>query len=345
MNPDTSRIEQSWPLHGLEHVKHCPYCDSSERKIAYTDVQDWSYYAAPGKWDYWDCTRCSSLYLSPRPTPATLARAYRTYYTHRRADGLGRLASAVERFKERVCNEYWSHQLAAELYPRLHLPRAVHGLLRPLQSRLVEPFETAELLRLSPGRLMDVGCGNGRMLETARRLGWTVMGLDTDPGAVRSARERGLDVLEGSYSRLADCPQQFDCVICSHVLEHVHQPKELLTRLFQALKPGGTVLLSSPNATSPMRYHFGVHWRGLEAPRHLSIPSVSQLAARLKHCGFNVQHHELRRFCTAAESSRIQRRGTRVTRADRSVERRLTASAVPSPKQGYDFAQFACTRP
>ncbi len=287
--------------------------------------------------------QCSSLYLSPRPTPATIAQAYRMYYTHR-TDGR-RFASAVEWVKEVMCNEYWSHELGANLQPRLHLPPAVRGLLRPLKSRLVEPFETAELLRLPSGRLMDVGCGNGRMLNIARKLGWAVMGLDSDPGAVRSARERGLDVLPGSYARLADFPQQFDCVICSHVLEHVHEPQDLLTHLFETLKPGGSLLLSSPNATSPMRYHFGVNWRGLEAPRHLSIASVSQLEALLKDCGFTVKHHELRRFCTAAESSRIQRRGARVTRSDRSVERRLTASAAPSPEQGYDFAQLVCLRP
>ncbi len=79
---DTSIINQPWPHSELEYVDVCPYCGSPERKLAYKDVQDWSFYAAPGKWSYWDCKGCEALYLSPRPTEASIGKAYASYYTH-----------------------------------------------------------------------------------------------------------------------------------------------------------------------------------------------------------------------------------------------------------------------
>ena len=72
---DTIKINQSWPKDGMEKVNHCPYCGSSKRMLAYKDVQDWSFYCAPGKWSYWDCKQCCAIYLDPRPTAATIGKA------------------------------------------------------------------------------------------------------------------------------------------------------------------------------------------------------------------------------------------------------------------------------
>src|SRR6266516_2118089 len=122
--PDTSRIDQPWPAADLERIECCPYCDARERTVAHREVQDWSCYAAPGKWTYWTCTRCSSLYLSPRPTAATLGHAYRTYHTHQ----LAQRESFLQGVKDRLVNECWSHWLAIDLLPRLRLPRHLNWL-------------------------------------------------------------------------------------------------------------------------------------------------------------------------------------------------------------------------
>jgi 2-polyprenyl-3-methyl-5-hydroxy-6-metoxy-1,4-benzoquinol methylase len=336
--PDISRIDQPWPDEELERIDCCPYCDSSERTLAHRDVQDWSFYCAPGKWTYWNCTRCSSLYLSPRPTPAALDRAYGTYYTHRVAHE----ASLWEAATDRLRNECWSHWLEADLRPRVGLPRALGWLLAPLKSRLIEPFEIAELVKLPKGRLLDVGCGSGHLLSMAQHLGWQAVGLDIDPMAARAARARGLEVLVGSYDRLADFRNEVDCIICSHVLEHVHDPRDLLCKVATALKPGGALLLSLPNATSVVRHYFGDDWRGLEAPRHLTIPSMSQLKAILRDMGFSVRQRHRPRLWTVAESSRIRRRGTRLNRHDRAMEKNLRADDTPSHEEQYDFVEFVC---
>jgi len=194
------------------------------------------------------------------------------------------------------------------------------------------------------GRLMDIGCGNGNLLRLAKGLGWKAVGLEVDSAAVQAARARGLDVIEGSYSRLAEYQGEWDCIICSHVLEHVHEPIDMLAEVAMALRPGGILLLSSPNATSQVRTHFGNDWRGLEAPRHLTIPSLRQLKANLSNIGFSTRQVLRRPIATAIESARIQRRSTRVTRHDRTVERMLSNRLVFSSVDDYDFLELVCVK-
>lgn len=337
---DIIKIDQLWPEDGIEQVEHCPYCGSNERKLAYKEVQDWSFYCAPGKWTYWDCKQCSAIYLNPRPTETTVGQAYGAYYTHSIANS----KSILQMFKERIKNECWSHWLNVDLSPRLYIPKGLVWLLDLLKSRLIEPFGLRELASLPKKRLMDVGCGNGTMLSLATKLGWQAMGLEIDPAAVRASRTQGLNVLEGTYERLAEYSQAFDCIVCSHVLEHVHNPQDMLIKLKEALKPGGTLLLSLPNATSALRYHFGENWRGLEAPRHLSIPSMHQLKAHLEGMGFSVKERQLNVFPTAVESLRIQRRAAIVNASDKAAEKMLIADQVLVTDQQYDFIQFVCLK-
>jgi len=109
--------------------------------------------------------------------------------------------------------------------------------------------------------------------------------LEIDPNAVSEARRRGLDVTEGSFDRLSDFEHRFDAVVCSHVLEHVHEPRVLLEKMSRALKPGGILYLSYPNPQSAVFRVFGRHWRGLEAPRHICLPtkrSLRKLLVELK---------------------------------------------------------------
>ena len=338
-DPYTAIIDSHWPVEDLETVDRCPYCGSTDRRVAHQDVQDWSFYCAPGKWTYWSCNNCDSLYLNPRPTPQSIGLAYSSYYTHPHKS-----ESFPHRIVERLKNEYWSDALRADFRPRLHLPRGLRWIVQPLKSRLVEPFVLKELTGLPVGRLMDVGCGGGNMLRLARGLGWVTMGLEVNSAAVQVARSRGLDIVEGSYSRLLEYEAEFDCIVCSHVLEHVHDPIVMICNLSNALKPGGVLLLSVPNATSQVRFHFGNDWRGLEAPRHLAIPSLRRLETILSSAGFSIRQVLQRPIATAVESARIRRRGTRITRKDIAAERRLAACLVFSSGDRYDFLELVCVK-
>jgi 2-polyprenyl-3-methyl-5-hydroxy-6-metoxy-1,4-benzoquinol methylase len=293
--------------------------------VAYSNVQDWVFNSAPGMWTYWDCISCDSLYLNPRPTRATIGSAYSNYYTHNGTGGGNILSTA----KKRLRNECLSKILDTNIKPRLHLPKILNRILYLIGKGVVIPFGWREITKLSKGRFIDVGCGAGSTVYLAKQLGWSAIGLEIDPSAVRAARQFGLNILEGDYGRLTEFEQYFDCIICSHVLEHVHDPLDLLRKLASAVKPGGALLLTLPNALSAIRYHFGADWRGLEAPRHLSIPSESQLVKLLVELGFSVQSLADESIETAAESFQIKRRGASLKRHDVFMARQLLGDLRP----------------
>jgi 2-polyprenyl-3-methyl-5-hydroxy-6-metoxy-1,4-benzoquinol methylase len=333
----TAPSDDYWPAKDLEQVSVCPYCNSRERQLAFGDVQDWSFYCAPGKWNYWDCLGCQSLYLDPRPTQMSIGAAYAKYYTHSHDESV----SFVRLMKDRLRNECLSQKLNANIEPRLHLPRVLNSVVAMIGKRVTVPFGWASLTGRPKGRFLDVGCGAGLTVALARDLGWDAMGLEIDPAAVSQARRSGLNILQGTYAQLSQYEGQFDCIMCSHVLEHVHGPRDLLAKLKGALKPGGVLLLILPNALSPMRRHFGANWRGLEAPRHISIPSEFHLAQLLSEAGFAVKSIAGNGFETAAESFRIERRGKELSQQDLTKARQLETRSL-SATANNDLIKFVC---
>lgn len=301
---ELSVIDQDWPQEDLEIVGKCPFCGASQRTQAYVDVQDWAFCCAPGKWQYWDCCRCRSLYLDPRPTTETIGMAYKVYYTH----GISRYRNIYGNLRDRVRNELWYAWYNIDITPRLGASFVFKWILYPFKRFLAEPFLQIQLSRLPRGRLLDVGCGAGLVLGHAQQLGWVAEGIEVDPVAVQTAWDAGLKVTHGTFEKICNFNQEFDCVVCSHVLEHVHDPLNLLQLLKGVLKPGGYLILVLPNASSSVRKSFGKYWRGIEAPRHLGMPSSDYLVYLLNNMGFeavlmNTQHQE-----TLAASIKIAKR-------------------------------------
>jgi 2-polyprenyl-3-methyl-5-hydroxy-6-metoxy-1,4-benzoquinol methylase len=114
-----------------------------------------------------------------------------------------------------------------------------------------------------------------------------VFGIDFDAVAVEVARKDGLEVHQGGLDTLRSlASRRFDHVTCSHVLEHVHEPVDWLREVWRVLKPDGTLWIQTPNACSLGHELYGVSWRGLEPPRHLTIWTESNLVKRLASSGF-----------------------------------------------------------
>ena len=341
-NPSPANpLDMAWPEQDLETVSSCPYCGAAEYRLAHEKVQDWSFGAAPGWWNYWACQQCQAVFLNPRPTAASMGKAYSRYYTH--APTLGK--SWPVRLKQRLRNEYWTHALGSPMSPRLGLPGWTGPLVKRLKSRIAEPFGLRQLATLPRGRLIDVGCGNGDTLQIARQLDWQALGIELDGAAVQAARARGLDVVQGGYEALANYAGQADCVMCSHVLEHVHQPLALLRLLLAALKKDGVLLLSAPNASSYLRDEYGDNWRGLEAPRHLAIADLNWLVQWLGAQGFECRQLPSWDVEMRTESERIRRRGVLTLAADvQAAKKALHQRPGPPSAARQDIFQLVCTR-
>lgn len=108
---------------------------------------------------------------------------------------------------------------------------------------------------LPPGRLLDVGCGDGGFLRLARERGYTPAGFDYEERMVALARARGIadaECLEfGAYCR-GRADGEFDFVTLFDVLEHAPEPAAFLSEIRRLLKPGGYLAVTLPNALRPL---------------------------------------------------------------------------------------------
>jgi 2-polyprenyl-3-methyl-5-hydroxy-6-metoxy-1,4-benzoquinol methylase len=102
------------------------------------------------------------------------------------------------------------------------------------------------------GRVLDVGCSSGYLAEPLSRRGNTVVGLELDPEAAREAERWCERVLVGSVEtmELPFEPASFDAVVCGDVVEHLRDPGAALARLRPLLRPGGRLVVSTPNVAN-----------------------------------------------------------------------------------------------
>lgn len=259
-----------------------------------------------GNWRIVRCAdpACGLLWLDPKPLAADLIKAYATYHTHgpARSDP-GRLwLSAM-------------NSACKQLSHLLELGGALGRQRRELRTMFID--------RGSPGTLLEVGCGSGRFLNRMRKLGWAVDGVEFDPiAAARIEKKYGIHVEVGSLPELRYAPDQYDVVAMSQVIEHVHDPVELLKESRRVLRPGGRLVLSTPNALSVAHRLYGRSWRGLEPPRHLHIFSPAALENAARRCGFQL----LKLVTLSAESAGIYRASDLIMETP-GAQRAGTASA------------------
>ncbi len=142
-------------------------------------------------------------------------------------------------------------------------------------------------LRRGQGRLLDIGCNEGRGLQIYRQNGFTAEGLEMNERAASEARKRGFQVFTDSLETFQ--PEQlYDVAVLSQVLEHSVNPKEMLTHVARILKPDGQLWISCPNIQSWQRHIFGRYWINWHVPFHLVHFSSETLEKLLNEAGFGV---------------------------------------------------------
>lgn len=141
---------------------------------------------------------------------------------------------------------------------------------RATANRLLDLLEPGPL----PGRLLDVGCGHGLLLDEARSRGYDVEGIDLSARAANHARERlGLTVWEIPLEALG--PEEdgrWDVVVVADVLEHLKNPRAAIARLYGLLAPGGALLLVTPDPSSPVARLAGRRWWGYLPAHTVLLP-------------------------------------------------------------------------
>ena len=186
------------------------------------------------------CPRCGLARLEPQPSAAELKSLYDSphYYG-------GAAASAGYREDYASLQRCLRRSAARDL--ELLAPR-VHG-----------------------GDLLEVGCGYGAFLELARERGYRVRGLELSAAAAaRAAAKLGAAVLRTTLEAYAAAhPDCADVIYCSHVIEHIPDPRAFVAAAARALRPGGFLLCITPNRRSLLARLSGRRWVSYKIPEHL----------------------------------------------------------------------------
>lgn len=240
----------------------------------------------PDKWSMVQCEKCRSIWLDPRPDARSLPRAYDEYYTHNQESDEIPMHGA-EGIVWKLVHGYINHRFGMHLTPATVLGYPLFSLIEPLRLKL--DYYGRHLTHAhvgKPGRLLDIGSGNGAFLARAVAMGWQVQGCEIDPKALATCRNMGIHVLEGDAFHSSLDEQSFDVITMCHVIEHVEDQRALLRRVNRLLKPGGSFWIALPNPQSIGLHVFGSAWHALHPPYHLSIPSRAILTSWLEGEGF-----------------------------------------------------------
>ncbi len=139
------------------------------------------------------------------------------------------------------------------------------------------------------GRLLEIGCAVGFLLVAARERGFDAIGVEMSEWASGIARERfGLDVRCGKLEDVELEDDSFDVVVLADVIEHLTHPDRTLREIRRVLKPGGRLVLLTPDAGSAMARVLGQRWWGL-LDDHYFYFSRSTLRRFLENEGFEVE--------------------------------------------------------
>jgi SAM-dependent methyltransferase len=138
------------------------------------------------------------------------------------------------------------------------------------------------------GSILDIGCSSGSFLRTLKGPDWKLYGIEMSAPVAEHARQSaGAEVFVGDVLHASFAPNQFDAVTGFHVFEHMHDPREVMSRVFKWLKPCGIFTVTLPNFDSLEARIFRTYWFGLDAPRHLWQFSPRSLAAMAEAVGFD----------------------------------------------------------
>lgn len=265
----------------------CPLCGGPGNPL-YKGLTD-RIFSAPGAWDIRKCNspECGCLWLDPVPAYYDLPKLYAGYYTHQSTSPRS-ASSVVGGIVARVRAAYLQARFGYETGADSRLDKLL-GLLVHINPVWRDSLDASVFyLDAKPGgRLLEIGCGSGAVLQSLQKKGWQVSGLDFDQAAVDNARAKGLEVCHGQLAEQAFADEAFDAVVMSHVVEHLPAPYEVLTECRRILKKDGTLVLLTPNADSSGHRHFRQDWRGLEPPRHLQIFTLNSLANIAARAGFS----------------------------------------------------------
>lgn len=237
----------------------CPVCRSAETAL-FSRAFDRLQIEQGKEYEVHQCRSCLFGWTLPEADESRLSDLYPPTY-------LGDT--------ERIVGEFLSGKLRGTSSWRMEVEK-VH---------LVERF-------CAGGKILDVGCGEGKFLWALDQERWDRHGVELNAAIVETVGSRvpGISIATGSLDAEELPLGSFDMITFWHVLEHVPRPQAALERVFELLRPGGTVIISLPNIASHQARWFRSDWYAFtDVPRHLHHFSPGSLRLLLEASGLQYQ--------------------------------------------------------
>ncbi len=204
---------------------------------------------------YVRCGRCGLVYTSPAKT----------------AENLQKIADewAVKHHASSVKTVWEGNE---------HLWEIVYG---PRMKRLERYREN--------GRILDVGCSTGDFLACAKSRAWKVHGVELAEHTANIARKRlDCEIRHGTFEHSNFESEYFDVVTMWDVVEHVLEPRVIVQEAFRVLRPGGALVLFTPNYNALTRRLIFDRWSALTPENHMCVFNKSTITRLLNECGGEV---------------------------------------------------------
>jgi len=147
-----------------------------------------------------------------------------------------------------------------------------------------------------PGKLLDVGTGDGLFLKVAKTANFNICGTEISPAAVRAAKKfYNLDIHLTEIENADFEENSFDVITIWHVIEHVENPLEVMEKLYKLSKPGAVVFVATPNLDKHvarigyrLKSNKPYPFYSPEGEQHLFHFTESTLKKIIKKAGFNI---------------------------------------------------------
>lgn len=212
---------------------------------------------------YVKCTVCGLIQINPQPLALDVEQRYGNLYG----------------------NDYLSYELnnEAAFLNLQKLALADAGFDR-IELELMEQYSTSN----STPKVLDAGCATGAMLAELRDRGWQAIGVEISPAADYARDKRKLDVRRQSLESCNFPSESFDLALASHLLEHLNRPDMFIQEVWRILRPGASLLLTTPNAAGFQARLFRGKWRSAIYD-HLYLFSQRTIKAMLAKHGFMIE--------------------------------------------------------
>tara|TARA_R110000868_G_scaffold119018_5_gene315306 strand:+ start:100 stop:951 length:852 start_codon:yes stop_codon:yes gene_type:complete len=193
----------------------------------------------------------------------------------------GFLETTPQPTSDKLPEYYKSEDYISHTDSQRNLFEKAYHLVRSIS--LKKKLKLINSFQLEATNLLDVGCGTGDFLQTARQNNWTVSGIEPNEQARQIANKKTDNLVFEIDQLLKFKSSSFDVISLWHVLEHLPNLENQIVIFKKLLKPNGRLIIAVPNYKSYDAEYYKQFWAAYDVPRHLwhfNKASISNLVSK-----------------------------------------------------------------